>query len=258
MATDHLSNLLKAPDLCLGFQRFVANVFFQKGIGKVPIMPNFCWAMPYQEQFRPIKSCIKLCEILRLPSCGSSGSVFYRAASSLENPREITNWGSFMTSMNVVRSTFVTARDEILAFCSSFDEVEKERMNEAIHCYFEDCNYACVAMSVSATESRLLKIMCLASPESKKALEEKTLGELIKEYLNNKTKYKSLVPKKHEHLLQLCNTYRIFSVHPKEEKIDPSQASLILNLTILFLTDQNTKLEAIKAKLSAEAGKEKK
>jgi hypothetical protein len=255
MSTDHLSNLSKAPKLCLDFQGFVARMFFPKGPDKAPNYSGFCWSKPYQERFKPIKSCVELCRILRLPSCGSSDSVFYRAASTLEIPRSTNNWWDFITSLNVIKGTFEDAKDEILSFCSSFDEIEKERMNEAIHCYFEDCNYACVAMSVSATESRLLKLMRLVNPESKKALEKKTLGGLITEYLKNKAKYKEVVPEKHEHLLQLCNTYRIFSVHPKEEKIEPSLASSILNLTILFLTDQNTKPEAIKARLSAEVGK---
>ncbi len=258
MSTDHLSNLVEAPKLCLDFQGFVARVFFPKGPSKAPTSPGFCWSFPYQLNFKPIKSCVRLCQILRLPSFGSSDSIFYRAASTLENPRDTSNWQDFVTSIMVLKSTFEDARDEILAFCSSFDEVEKERMNEAIQCYFEDCNYACVAMSVSATESRLLKLMLLASPESKKALEKKTLGELIKEYLDNKAKYQEVIPEKHEHLLGLCNTYRIFSVHPKAEKIDSTTVNSIFNLTILFLTDQNTKPEAIKVKLSTKVEKKEK
>jgi len=49
-----------------------------------------------------------------------------------------------------------------------------------------------------------------------------------------------------EPLLQLCNTYRTFSVHPKKLKIKPTLAGSILNLSIEFLTDQDTKLEAVK------------
>lgn len=231
MSTDHISNLKEAPTLCLNFQGFVARMFFPRGPDKAPNNPGFCWSMPYQERFKPIKSCVELCRILRLPSVGSSDSVFYQAALALEIPTSTNSWSSFITSLNVIKGTLETAKDEILSFCSSFDEIEKERMNEAIHCYFEDCNYACVAMSVSAAESRLLKLMLLASPESKKELEKKPLGELMNEYLKNKDKYKKVVTEKHEKLLRLCNTYRIFSVHPKEEKIEPSLASSILNLT---------------------------
>jgi hypothetical protein len=253
MSIDHLSNLAKASKLCLDFQGFVANVFFPQGPKQAPRIPDFCWSLPYQQQFKPIKLCIQLCQMLRLPSCGSSDSVFYRAASTLDQPRDTSNWQDFITSIDVIRVTLETARDEILAFCSSFDEIEKERINEAIHCYFEDCNYACVAMSVSATESRLLKLMCLASPESKKILEKKTLGELISEYLENKVKYKEVVPEKHEYLLKLCNTYRIFSVHPKKEEIRSPLTSSILNLTIEFLTDSDTKPEVIQTQLNKDS-----
>ena len=129
-------------------------------------------------------------------------------------------------------------------------------MNEAFHCEFERCRYSTVAMSVSAAESRLLKLMCLARPEFENALDEKTLGQLVWEYVNNKEKYKNVVPEKHEPLLQLCNVYRIFSVHPKRETITQGMTSSILQLTLGFLQDSSTRPEAVKDTLtSSEKGK---
>jgi len=68
--------------------------------------------------------------------------------------------------------------------------------------------------------------------------------------LDDKQKYGSVIPKKHEPLLDHCNTYRIFSVHPKKEEINKPIASSILNMTFLFLLDKKLvqkakKLEAI-------------
>ena len=154
----------------------------------------------------------------------------------------------------MVKLGFRITSNELSAICSAFDDEEKERMNEAIHDYFEGCNYSCVAMSVSAAESRLLKLMCLASPDSKVELEKKTLGQLIYEYVTNKDNYKNVVPEKHEPLLQLCNTYRTFSVHPKKQRITGRLATSILNLAIEFLTDQDTRPKVVEAQLIASEG----
>lgn len=78
--------------------------------------------------------------------------------------------------------------------------------------------------------------MTTANPKSK--LKELTLGQLIREYLENKEKYGNIIPKKHEPLLEHCNIYRVFSVHPKREEISKPIASSILNMTFLFLLDK--------------------
>ena len=91
-------------------------------------------------------------------------------------------------------------------------------------------------MSVSAIEFRLFSLMMAICPDPK--LEELTLGQLIREYLDNKQKYGNVIPKKHEHLLDHCNIYRIFSVHPKKEEINKPIASSILSMTFLFLLDK--------------------
>ena len=176
---------------------------------------------------------------------------FYEAASDLEDPLKTKDLNDFNHFLEGLRIGFSKISEEVACICSSFDSEEKERMNEAIHTFREGCNYSCVAMSVSAAESRLLKLMCLARPDSERELEKKTLGQLIYEYVNNKDSYKNVVPEKHEPLLQLCNTYRTFSVHPKKQKITSRLATSILNLAIEFLTDQDTKPEVVKAQLIA-------
>jgi hypothetical protein len=108
----------------------------------------------------------------------------------------------------------------------------------------EGCNYSTVAMAVSAIEFRLLNLMQSAKPNPQ--LENYTLGQLIDEYLQNEAEYNNVIPKRHEHLLNLCNTYRIFSVHPKKEKITRAIATSIVNLTFAFLLDKELKREAKK------------
>lgn len=256
MAIDYLAHFKNAVKLCDEFENSIVYVYFGEGKAEKSSTAYFCLDDYYRERFSPIKACVQLCRILKLLSLRKHESFLYEQASSLENPRKIIKLEDFKSCLKSVRLAFKIARNEMVAFCSAFDEEEKERMNEAIHTYLEDCNYSCVAMSVSAVESRLLKLMCLASPESERELEKKTLGQLIYEYVNNKDNYKNVVPEKHEPLLQLCNVYRTFSVHPKKHKIKGPIASSILNLSIEFLTDQNTKPEVVEAQLiSSKEGK---
>lgn len=194
---------------------------------------------------------MQLCELLKLEVLRSHQRGILLSANALQIPRDIPKLEDFRVHLYYIKSAFLLAGEEILNLCSAFDDEEKMRINEAIHNYLEDCNYSCVAMSVSAVESRLVKLMCLVSPDSKQKLENKTLGQLVAEYLSNKSKYRNVVPNKHDHLLQLCNTYRIYSVHPKKERIKPTVAGSILTLAIEFLTDEDTKPEAVKAQLTA-------
>jgi len=249
MAIDYISNLKRAADLCDELERLVLKYLFKDGQANDSTTPNYPWTAVYRTAFTPILACVQLCVMLKLAVWRPYEKDVLEAASSLQIPRDIPKFEDFRRNLNFVRIAFRTAEKEILNFCSAFDDEEKMRINEAIHNHFEDCSYSCVAMSVSAVESRLFKLMCLASPESKQELEEKTFGQLITEYVENKGEYENVVPEKHEHLLRLCNTYRIFSVHPKKQKIKPTIASSILNFSIDFLTDQDTKPEIVKAQL---------
>lgn len=251
MLIDYISNLERAAKLCEEFENDVEYLFFNKGKEKESSIANFCWSEPYRRRFSPIKACVQLCQILKLECLTDWESVFLDKVSELELVSRTRKLEDFKFNLEGIKLGLEKAQNDILAFCSAFDEEEKRRMNEAIHDYLEGCNYSCVAMSVSAAESRLLKLMCLANPDSKRELEQKTLGQLIFEYDANKEKYRNVVPKKHEPLLDLCNTYRTFSVHPKKQKIKPMIASSILNLTIEFLTDQDTKPEVVQAQLIA-------
>lgn len=251
MPIDYISSLESAMELCKGFEKRVLDVYFEGGSKEESNIDLFVWTPSYREFFKPVKACVRLCQILKLEPRLLTESMFFGTALDLEIPRVTNNLTTFKRHISIIANGFEKLKNEVSAICSAFNDQEKERINEAIHTYLEDCNYSCVAMSVSAVESRLLKLMCLASPESERELEKKTLGQLIYEYVDNKDNYKNIVPEKHEPLLQLCNVYRTFSVHPKKHKIKGPMASSILNLSIEFLTDQDTKLEAIKVLLAA-------
>lgn len=249
MSVDYISSLEHAVELCDQFKSSIEYVFFDKRKEKESSIPNFCWSQEYRYYFKPVKACVQLCQILKLECFGEFESSFYEAASSLEDAERTQKLEDFRFYLEGVRLGLQRVEKEMSTFCSAFDGEEKERINEAIHSHIEDCKYACVAMSVSAVESRLLKLMCLANLNSELELEKKTLGQLIFEYVENKDKYKNVVPDKHEPLLELCNKYRTFSVHPKKHKIKRGVAVSILNLAIEFLTDQDTRPEVVEAQL---------
>jgi len=251
MFIDYLKHFGNAVEVCDDFKSKILALYFDGGKKQQSSIENFVWVEGYRNYFIPLKACIQLYGILQFQSLGELQNAFYKAASGLENHKVIQTLRDFNLALNVVRACFNMAEGEMQAFCSAFDAEEKQRINEAIHNYLEECCYSSVAMSVSAVESRLLKLMCIVRPNSKQELERKTLGQLLTEYAENKEKYEEIVPEKHEPLLQLCNTYRIFSVHPKKHRIKPTIASSILNLAIEFLTDENTKPETIKAQLVA-------
>jgi len=251
MLVDYLSNIKNVPGLCDKLESDVLKFFFKDGKKNESDTDNYPWTSLYRSAFAPIWACVQLCELLKLEVLRRHQREILLSANSLQIPRDIPKLKDFRVHLYFIRSAFLLAEEEILNLCSAFDDEEKMRINEAIHDYFEDCTYSCVAMSVSAVESRLVKLMCIVSPDSKQTLEKKTLGQLVTEYLRNKNKYKTVVPAKHDHLLQLCNTYRIYSVHPKHERIKPTVAGSILTLAIEFLTDEDTKPEVVKARLTA-------
>ena len=250
MFIDYISSLENVLSLCDSFESSIQTIFYSEGRAEESSEPYFVSSRVYREYFEPIKACVELCQILKLRIPGFEYE-FYDSASSLEKSPDTRSLKDLKLHLKAIRLGFSIIGKEVSVFCSAFDKEEKERVNEAIHTFREGCNYSCVAMSVSAAESRLLKLMCLVSPESERELEKKTLGQLIYEYVNNKDNYKNVVPEKHEPLLQLCNTYRTFPVHPKKQKITGRLASSILNLAIEFLVDQDTKPEVAKAKLIA-------
>jgi len=143
----------------------------------------------------------------------------------------------------------------------SLDPLERDRINAAIHCYFEGLPYASAAMAIVAIEYRLMRLMAGAKPEEEEELKELTLGQLIRRYLENLKRYvidsKPIIPHEHKSVLLWINDVRVFSVHPKHVKIDLHIARDVLSRALHFLlataeTLKAIELRAIRRELSEE------
>ena len=222
------------------FEEEILHIFFASGKSEKASDDQYFYTPRFLQLFNPIEHVIDACGVFNIKAITKNEDFIGERVYGLKDrslPRDI-----FKMLVSDIESVFRTAREEIEHLCSILDETETSRINEAIHDFFEGCYYSSVAMSVCAIESRLLKLMASAKSSEEEKLEDMTLGQLIREYLNNKEDYKSKIPEEHGHLLELCNTYRIFSVHPKEVEITKNKASAILNLSIAFLTDEKTQI----------------
>ena len=162
----------------------------------------------------------------------------------LDNAPNSYKWKDFESLFANIEKVFQFAKSELEEKISLLEEEEKDRLNEAFNCYIQELNYSSIVMSVSAIENRLFSLMISKYPDKK--LEELTLGQLIWEYTHNKERYGNIIPEKHEPLLYYCNNYRVFSVHPKKEKINRSNATIILGMSCSFLFDKNMKTKTEK------------
>ena len=155
--------------------------------------------------FKPIKRTVAICDLLGIEHLERHKGYLLNKLNFLENPYLITSQDTFVGVVDDIKETFEDAQEEIKEKLSKLDEIEIERLNEAIDTFFEDCYYSTVAMSVCAVENRLLKLMTKVCPQEKEQLEGLPLGRLIGRYLDDKVKYQYVVPKKHGPLLNLCN-----------------------------------------------------
>ena len=102
-------------------------------------------------------------------------------------------------------------------------------------------------MAVSAVEARITGIVRRHDPilyDSQFA--RATLGQLVQLFDDNHytqpkfTSLKKLMPDKHKPLVVLLNQYRVFSAHPKAERITIQIADAILKLSFTFMIDPAT------------------
>jgi hypothetical protein len=217
-----------------------------------------CFTPVYQSSLRVIKGVIEMIELFDIEILELYKKNLLEQISVLESPNYVKNEKYFKYSMDRLIEIFSekNTKKEIQDKLSILSSEEISRLNEAIHCFLEGCNYSAIAMSVSAIEFRLLSLMLVVSRDPK--LEKMTLGQLINEYLNNKGRYMKIIPQKYEPLLEHCNTYRVFSVHPKKEKMNKSLATSILHMTFQFLLDQEPSRKVKHIAQSGLAGPRKK
>lgn len=242
MKEDYLQQIVGMDALCYAFKNSVIDAFFRDNRRNLKATVDldskyFCFTPAYQLHFKAIKRMVEISDIFGIKFLERFKQDLMERVHYLENPEHVIKRENFESHINVISMYFSEIKEELEKKVSLLNSDEMDRLNEAIHCFFEGCYYSAIAMSVSAIEFRLLSLMTYGNPEAN--LEKLTLGQLIKEYLDNKEKYRNVIPKKHEPLLNHCNIYRIFSVHPKREEINKPIASSILNMTFMFLLDKN-------------------
>ena len=253
MFIDYIGHLENLSDKCEDFKKRITYIYFASGKRQKSNQDYYCETVVYQDYFAPIKQCVELVTLLK--PRGFTQDNMHTLTSTigdLEDSGKVDTLKFWILNYDIIKSFSLMVEKEMRSNFSSFDSQERARINEAMHTCLEGCNYSCVAMSVSAVESRLYKLMTLAKPDSAGNLNKMTLGQLIKEYSENEGLYHNIVPDKHHALLTLCNTYRIFSVHPKKEEVSGSIATSILNLSITFLSDPDSTPESVKTKLATE------
>lgn len=238
MKEDYLKNMLKVPKLCEELRELVWTKFYKKdgSLKRFGRDGCFCWYPIYRQIFRPIKSSVQICDLFGVSNLERRKPTLTQQIGFLEDYTHTGRKNWFDNSLEILEKAFNENTGELKRKISLLYSEEKDRLDEAIHCFLEGCYYSTIAMSVSAIESRLFSLMLGANPKAE--LGKLTLGQLITEYLENKEKYDNVIPKKHEPLLRHCNVYRVFSVHPKKEEIGKPVASSIFNLTFLFLLDE--------------------
>lgn len=207
-----------------------------------PSLAEYCWVPRYQELWQILRDIVDICDMLGVADLERQRPILLERVIYLSRPEMISTREHFEAHLDHIKNTFKHAQKEIVDKLQLLTGEEADRLNEALNCHLIGCNYASVAMSVSTIEFRLLNLMQSVKPNPE--LEQYTLGKLIDEYLKNKRAYKNIIPKKHEPLLNLCNTYRIFSVHPKKEEITRAIATSIINMTFTFLLDKEMKQKA--------------
>ena len=244
MAEDYFKNLINIQDLLKKLDNTAFRWFDDKNEGKLFNEKTwwFCYTPRYLRDYEPIAGAIKISNLLGIELLDKRHDDLLVYSQNLQNPQCVDTKRRFKFYTNLISEIFTRAHPELLKINKKLVEEEKIRLNEAIHCLLENCYYASVTMAVSATEFRLLKLMKFTG--GKRGLDKLTLGQLISEYLENKETYSKVISKEFEPLLELCNTYRIFSVHPKKKKISRRVATSILNLAIEFLLTQKMPTKA--------------
>jgi hypothetical protein len=242
----YLSILLQMTDYCEKFKADTISYAFTDSVSKKTLDNTrdyaYCFIPRFKAYWEVIRDIVDICDLLGISELDEEKSEMTQRVGFLHNPWAIATRAAFEQHLGFITWAFKRASDELTRKLQLLDEEEKARLNEALNCYIQGCNYAAVAMAVSAIEFRLLSLMKSVKPNPK--LDEYTLGDLIWEYLQHKDEYENIIPNKHKPLLELCNQYRIFSVHPKKEKITRSIATSIINMAFAFLLDEELKHKA--------------
>jgi hypothetical protein len=242
---DYLDTLGAVLDFIDEFENDTLSVFFKKTrkSGKFySVFPR------YIHYWQPLQDIVSICDILGIENLQKNKQNLLYCLNLLRNTQLNQSKKFFKSRLELMKGYFQEAEGEIDRKIALLEENEWFRLNEALNCYVQELNCSAIAMSVSAVESRLYSLMKSENPSEEPNLKTLTLGQLIKEYVENKERYGSVVLEKHLPLLNYCNVYRILSVHPKKDKVTRANATAIMSMTFSFLFDKEQKAKIYKEK----------
>lgn len=169
--------------------------------------------------------------------------------SNLADPNQNSTKEKFENNLDQLVRAVQNTEQEIRPNLEQLTCLECKRLGESISCLESNCFIASTVMAASAVESRLHNLIKKKNNKIyKQFFQRSALGGLItlfdkNEYKDKKfSSLKKIVPDKHMSLLDLVNTYRIFSAHPLGHDMDYRIAETIINLSFLFLLDPELKI----------------
>lgn len=236
---NYIESLQSIVELCDRLKEDTVKNYYNNDYYKTT--PDFCYYPHYRKRLDLLRGIVEICDMFGVKHLEENKNTLRGRIQKLNDPAHLSERSKFEENISIVKNIFQVSEKEISERLSVLNPTETKRVDESIHCYLEGCNNSTVAMAVCAIEYRLLALM-----KSKGAqLDEMTLGQLMREYLDNKEKYGNIIPKRHEPLLELCNTYGIFSVHPKKEIITRPITITVLSSTLDFLLDPELPKESV-------------
>jgi len=165
----------------------------------------------------------------------------------LQNPELVIDRKGFDAMLADIRRLISFVENNVNEKLNTLSCRECERLDEALVCFQNYCFYSTVVMAVSAVEHRIHEMIKRRNPTlHDRQFKNAMLGQLVQIFDDNAYKEKKyqrikrLMPRKHRPLVTLLNEYRVFSAHPKEEKVTAQIAESVLHLCFAFLTDPDT------------------
>lgn len=163
---------------------------------------------------------------------------------NLKNPATLVYYDEFKKHINRLKELIGFLEKDIQAKLDRISCAECARLDEALVCFENYCFYSSIVMAVSAVESRIHELIRKKDKSIYSKFEKSTLGQIIQvfdehQYTSKEySKIKALMPAKHKPLIILLNQYRVFSAHPKEEKMTAQIAESVLHLAFKFMMDE--------------------
>jgi hypothetical protein len=256
MLLDYFSALGDMATYCANFRDWVLRSFFtsktQQGQQRSDTPTDswnyyghFCYDPEYQRRLEMLKRCIQICHVFNIAKLTAMQPGLLERAYVLGRPEIVKARKEIEANIEAISTGFLNQGFQIAGMIRELHSSEVERMLEAVHDLFENCRMSAVAMAASAIEFRLLEFMKKLTPQED--FEKETLGSLIQQCLDPDKPYFKRLPDRHRPLLELCNKYRIFSVHPSTTPIGQNEALSVINLAFSFILDPQVRKVSVDA-----------